>query len=86
MQGPFLRKYGVQFTVDFDLWEVDGVDFRVDAVYAAGDVKIMKDEGAEANTKVKANAMARVIHLSTRTLMQLMLMSYSSMCLIFPHR
>ena len=26
------------------------MDFRVDAVYAAGDVKIMKDEAAEANT------------------------------------
>lgn len=50
MSGVHLRKYGVEFTVNFDLFEVDGVDFRVDAVYAAGDVKIMKNEGAEANT------------------------------------
>jgi hypothetical protein len=49
-QGPFLRKYGVQTTIPFDLYEVDGVDLRVDAVHAAGDTKIMKDEGAEANT------------------------------------
>lgn len=46
----FLRKYGVETTINFPFWEVDGVDFRVDAVYASGDVKIMKDEGAEANT------------------------------------
>ena len=49
-QGPYLRKYGVQTTIDFVLFEVDGVDFRVDAVHAAGDTTIMKDEGAEANT------------------------------------
>ena len=45
-----LRKYGVEFTVDFDLFEVDGIDFRVDAVHASGDTKVMKDEGVEANT------------------------------------
>lgn len=50
MQGPFLRKYGVEATVDFQLFEADGVDFRTDAVHAAGDSKVMKDEGAEANT------------------------------------
>lgn len=50
MQGIHLRKYGVQTTIDFELYEVDGVDFRTDAVHAAGDSKIMKDEGAEANT------------------------------------
>lgn len=49
-KGPFLRKYGVETTLNFDLFEVDGVDFRVDAAHAAGDTKIMKDEGAEANT------------------------------------
>lgn len=48
--GVFLRKYGAATTVDFQLFEVDGVDFRVDAAHAAGDTKIMKDEGAEANT------------------------------------
>jgi len=45
-----LRKYGVEATIPFSLFEVDGIDLRVDAVYAAGDVKITKDEGAEANT------------------------------------
>lgn len=49
-QGPFLRKYNAATTINFDLFEVDGVDFRVDAVHAAGDTKIMKDEGVEANT------------------------------------
>jgi len=46
----YLRRYGVATTINFDLFEVDGVDFRVDAVHASGDTKIMKDEGAEANT------------------------------------
>ncbi len=50
MQGPILRKYGVATTIDFELFEVDGIDFRVDAVHASGDTAIMKDEGAEANT------------------------------------
>lgn len=45
-----LRKYGVEATFNFDLFEVDGVDFRVDAAHASGDTKVMKDEGAEANT------------------------------------
>ena len=38
MTGPILRKYGVSATIPFKLIEIDGVDFRVDAVYAAGDV------------------------------------------------
>lgn len=50
MEGPFLRKYGVQTTFNFELFEIDGVDFRVDAAHAAGDSVIMKDEGAEAST------------------------------------
>jgi len=49
MQGPYLRKYGEATTITFSLWEVDGVDLRVDASFATGDMKIMKDEGAEAN-------------------------------------
>ena len=47
-QGPFLRKYGVQTTINFTLFEVDGVDLRVDAADAGSDCSIMKDEGAEA--------------------------------------
>jgi hypothetical protein len=50
MQGPYLRKYGVQATLDFCLYETDGVDMKVDAVHASGDTVLMKDEGAEANT------------------------------------
>jgi len=45
---PFLRKYGVETTVNFVLFEVDGVNLRVDAVDAGADCSIMKDEGAEA--------------------------------------
>jgi hypothetical protein len=50
MQGMTLRKYGVQTTINFELFEVDGINFRVNAVHAAGDSVIMKNEGAEAST------------------------------------
>lgn len=50
MTQVFLRKYGEAATLPITLYEVDGVDMRVDAVYASGDVKITKDEGAETNT------------------------------------
>jgi hypothetical protein len=50
MQGLHLRKYGVETTINFELYEVDGIDFRVDAAHAAGDSVIMKNEGAEAST------------------------------------
>jgi hypothetical protein len=50
MQGPFLREYGVATVVDFQLFEVDGVDFKVNAVHAAGDTVLMKDEGTQAGT------------------------------------
>jgi len=50
MAQHYLRKYGAAATIDFELFEVDGVDFRINAVHAAGDTKIMKDEGVEANT------------------------------------
>ncbi len=43
----FLRKYGVQTTIHFVLYEVDGVDLRVNAVDAGADCTITKDEGAE---------------------------------------
>lgn len=46
-QGIHLRKYGVAATVPFELYEVDGVDFRVDWTPAAGDVFMMRDEAAE---------------------------------------
>lgn len=47
-QGPFLRKYGVQTTINFHLFEIDGVAFRVDAADGGSDCSIMKNEGAEA--------------------------------------
>jgi hypothetical protein len=50
MTGPILRKYGVAATITFELYETDGTDLKTDAVHVAGDTKIMKDEGAEANT------------------------------------
>ena len=45
-----LGKYNQAKTVYFDLFQVDGVDFEPAATFATGDIKIMKDEGAEANT------------------------------------
>ncbi len=45
-QGIHLRKYGVEATIDFDIYEVDGVDLRVDWVPAQADCEIMKDGGA----------------------------------------
>ncbi len=45
-QGVHLRKYGVETTIDFELYEVDGVNLRVDWVPAAADCEVMKDEGA----------------------------------------
>ncbi|MCK5132398.1 MAG: hypothetical protein KAR40_09650 [Candidatus Sabulitectum sp.] len=50
MSKIFLRKYGEAATIDFDLFEVTGVDFRTDAVHASGDTVIMKNEAAEAST------------------------------------
>jgi len=45
-----LRKYNQATTINFNLFDVDGVDMSVAATFASGDIKIMKDEGAEANT------------------------------------
>ena len=47
-QGPVLRKYGVETTINFVLFEIDGVDFRVDAADSGANCSVMKDEGAEA--------------------------------------
>lgn len=47
MQGVHLRKYGVEAKIDFELYEVDGVDFRTDWTPAEGDVFMMRDEAAE---------------------------------------
>jgi len=45
-----LGKYNQAKTITFDLFEIDGIDLSVAATFAAGDVKIQKDEGVEANT------------------------------------
>ena len=50
MQGPYLRKRGNQTTINFQLYNTDGKEFKSDANFEAGDVKIMKDEGDQANT------------------------------------
>ncbi len=47
MQGVHLRKYGVQATIDFELYEVDGVDLRVDAASATGDINLVRDGAVE---------------------------------------
>jgi hypothetical protein len=50
MSKVILRKYGEAATFNFDLFEIDGIDFKIDAVHASGDTKLMKNEGAETNT------------------------------------
>ena len=45
-QGVHLRKYGVQTDIDFDVYEVDGVDLRTDWSPVQADCRIMKDGGA----------------------------------------
>lgn len=45
-QSVHLRKYGVQTTIDFEVYEVDGVDLRTDWTPASSDCEVMKDEGA----------------------------------------
>lgn len=50
MSQLHLRKYGTQTTINFVLYGITGVDLKTDAAHATGDTKIMKDEGAEANT------------------------------------
>jgi len=50
MAVTYLRKYGVQTTVDFPLLDATTAQYIVTAAHASGDTKIMKDEGTEANT------------------------------------
>ncbi len=45
-----LGKYNQAKTITFDLAAPDGVDLITNATFAAGDVVLMSDEGAEANT------------------------------------
>jgi len=50
MNPTYLREYGVETTINFALYGLDGVDLKTDAVHASGDTKLMKNEGDEANT------------------------------------
>ena len=50
MPYKYSRKRGEATTIDFALFDPDGKDFKDNASFVAGDVKIMKDEGAEGNT------------------------------------
>lgn len=43
------RDYGAETTFDFGLREIDNLQSEASAACASGDVKIMKDEGTEAN-------------------------------------
>ena len=43
-------KYAQAKTIHFELYEVDGIDLRVDAVHASGDTTSIENEGAEGNT------------------------------------
>ena len=47
-QAVHLRKYGVEAVVNFELYEIDGVDLKTDAADGGTDCNIMKDQGAEA--------------------------------------
>lgn len=51
MADIYRRKYGTQTTITFDLAaDANPEDLQPAATFATGDVKIMKDEAAEANT------------------------------------
>ena len=50
MPQKYLRKYNTAVTLDFGLFQLDGVDLETGATFEVGDLKIMKDEGAEGNT------------------------------------
>jgi hypothetical protein len=54
MADHYLRKYGVATTIDFQLYKLDGTGLKTDATSATHDIKIMKDEGAEADTTADA--------------------------------
>lgn len=54
MGSHYLRKYGAATTIDFELYKLDGAGLKSDAASATHDIKIMKDEGAEADTTADA--------------------------------
>lgn len=48
MAVPIPREFGVATTINFDLYEVDGIDINATASCVIGDVSIMQDDGASA--------------------------------------
>jgi hypothetical protein len=54
MADHYLRKYATATIVDFALYKLDGTGLKVDAASATHDIKIMKDEGNEADTTADA--------------------------------
>lgn len=58
MQGVHLRKYNVETTISFELYEVDGVDLRTDWTPAAADCQVSKDEGTSTQCTNTASAIA----------------------------
>jgi len=50
MPITYLKKYGAAATLDFPLFAADGIDLQPAATFAAGDVRIGKDEAAEVDT------------------------------------
>jgi hypothetical protein len=53
LASHYLRKYATATTVDFELYKLDGTGLKSDAASATHDIKIMKDEGNEADTERK---------------------------------
>lgn len=46
MASHYLRKYGVEATVNFELYELDGTDLVTNAASATGDINLIRDEAA----------------------------------------
>ena len=68
MSQRALRKYGVEATIDFELYEIDGVDLRTDWTPAAADCEIMKDGGASTqctNTAVDEGSTYSIVLTAT---------------------
>ncbi len=42
-----LAKYGVEYILNFELYETDGIDFKTDATDEGADCSIRKDQGAD---------------------------------------
>lgn len=67
-QGIHLRKFGVEATIDFEVYEVDGVDLRTDWVPVVADCEIMKDGGTSTqctNTAVDEGSTYSVVLTAT---------------------